>query len=82
VRHAAPRVPEVADPELAQLVAPQRVEEQGREDRAVAPLLDRPLTGLSFLAGRREQIARLVLAERRRPAFAALGPGRLAATTV
>jgi hypothetical protein len=64
-------VPEIPHLQLAQLVAPQRVEEQ---DRAVALFLDRFLTGLGFLAGRGEQVAGLVVAERRRPAFAALGP--------
>ena len=77
VRDAAPRVLEVLDRELAQLVAAQRVEEQGREDRAVALLLDRFFVGRGVLAGRHEQVARLVVAERRRLAFVALDPGAL-----
>jgi hypothetical protein len=36
MRHAFARVPEVPDLELAQLVAPQRVKQQRRQDRAVA----------------------------------------------
>ena len=36
MRHAFARVPEVPDLELAQLVAPQRVKQQRREDGAVA----------------------------------------------
>ena len=72
MRHAPPRVPEILDLELAQLLAPQRVKEQGRQDGAVALLLDGFFAGQS--AGRDEQIAGLVVAERRRLAFAALGP--------
>jgi hypothetical protein len=42
---------------LAELLAAQRVVEQCREDGAVAPGLD------GFLGGRREKLARLVIAE-------------------
>ena len=51
--------------ELAQLLAPQRVEQQRGQDGAVALALDR--VGLR----RRQQLARLMIAERRRLAFAA-----------
>ena len=68
MRHAFTGVLRVLDLELAQLLAPQRVKQQGREDRAVALALDR--VGL----GRVEQLAGLVIAERRRLAFAALRP--------
>ena len=67
MRNAAPRVPEIADPQLAQLLAAQRVIEQRRQDGAVAFFLD------GFSAGCCEQLARLMVAERRRLAFAALG---------
>ena len=43
VRNATPRLPEVPDFQFAQLVAPQRVIEQRREDGAVALVLDRVL---------------------------------------
>ena len=68
MRHAFPRVPEILHLELAQLLAPQRVEEQRGENGAVALALDR------VVLRRIEQLARLVVAERRRLAFAALGP--------
>ena len=65
MRHAFARVPEVPHLQLAQLVAPQRVEQQRRQDRAVALALER--VGVR----RGQQLARLVVAERRRLAFAA-----------
>ena len=65
VRHAFARVPEVAHLELAQLLAPQRVEQQRRQDGAVALALD----GVRLRRG--QQLARLVVADRRRLAFAA-----------
>ena len=67
MRHAFARVPEILHPQLAQFLAPQRMEQQGRQNRAVAPALD------GVLAGRCEQVARLVVADRRRLAFAAFG---------
>ena len=63
MRDAFARVPEVPDPELAQLVAPQRVEQQRRENGAVALRLER------IGRRRRQQLARLVVADRRRLAF-------------
>jgi len=45
----------------------QRVIKQGRQDGAVALLLD------GFIAGRGEQLTGLMVAQRRRLAFAALG---------
>ena len=45
--------------------------EQCRQDGAITLVLDR------FLGGRGKQIPRLVVADRRRLAFAALGPGPL-----
>ena len=71
VRHAAPRVPEILHLQLAQLVPPQRVIEQRRQDGAVALVLDR------VLVGRCQEIAGLVVANRRRFSFAALGPWSL-----
>jgi len=68
---------EVLDLQLAQLLAPQRVIEQGREDGAITLFLDGFFAGRGVLAGRHEQVAGLVVAERRRLAFAALGPGPL-----
>jgi hypothetical protein len=68
VRHAFARMPEILDLQLAQLLAAQRVEQQRRKDRAVALALDRV-----FLR-RCEQLARLMIADRRRLAFAAFGP--------
>jgi hypothetical protein len=61
------RVPKILHLQLAQLLAPQRVEQQRRQDGAVALALDR------VLAGRCEQVARLMIADRRRLAFAAFG---------
>ena len=63
MRHAFAGVLEIADLELAQLVAPQRVEQQRRQDRAVALGLER------IGRRRRQQFARLVVADRRRLAF-------------
>ena len=68
MRHAFARVPEILDLQLAQFLAPQRVEQQRREDGAVALALDR------VLLRRVEQLARLVVADRRRLAFAAFRP--------
>ena len=45
MRHAPPRVSEILDLQLAQLLAPQRVKQQGRQDGAVALLLDGFLPG-------------------------------------
>jgi hypothetical protein len=57
--------------QLAQLLAAQRVIQQGRQDGAIALVLDRAV-------GRRgEQVAHLVVTDRRRLGFAALGPGPL-----
>ena len=68
MRNAAARVPEILHFELAELLAPQRVIQQGRQDGAVALVLDR------VLVRRCQQIARLVVADRRRFSFAAFGP--------
>ena len=68
MRHAFPRVPEIPHLELAQLLAPQRVEQQRGENGAVALALDRVVRRCL------EQLARLVIAERRRLAFAAFRP--------
>jgi hypothetical protein len=65
MRHAFPRMPEVPHFQLAQLLAPQRVKQQRREDRAVTFALDR----VPVRCG--QQLARLVIADRRRLAFAA-----------
>ena len=65
MRHAFARVPEILDLQLAQLLAPQRVEQQRRQNGAVALALDR------VVLGRGQQLARLVIADRRRLAFAA-----------
>ena len=65
MRHAFARVPEILDLELAQFLAPQRVEQQRRENGAVALALDR------VVLRRLEQLACLMIAERRRLAFAA-----------
>jgi hypothetical protein len=67
MRHAAARVAEIRYLELAELFPPQRVVEQCRQDRAVAFGLD------GFLRRRRERLARLMIANRRCRAFAALG---------
>jgi hypothetical protein len=61
-------VPEILHFQLAQLFAAQRVEQQRRENGAVALALDR------ILLRRFEQVACLVVADRRRLAFAAFGP--------
>ena len=63
MRHAFPRVPEIPDLERAQFLAPQRVEQQRRQDRAIALGLER------IGRRRRQQLARLVVADRRRLAF-------------
>ena len=68
VRHALARMPGVADPKLAQLLTPQGVKQQRRQDGAVALALHR------VRLGGRQQLAGLVVAECRRLAFAALGP--------
>ncbi len=77
MRNAAPRLPEILHFQLAQLLAAQRVEEQRRQDGAVALLFDGFFAGRGVLAGCHEQLAGLVVAERRCLAFAALGPGPL-----
>ena len=59
-------MPEIPDPRLAQLLAAKRVIGQRRQG-AVTLLLD------GFIAGRGEQLAGLMIADRRRLAFAALG---------
>jgi hypothetical protein len=66
MRHAFARVPEVSDLELAQFLAPQGVEQQRGQDRAITLALDR------VGCRRNQQLARLVIAERRRLAFTAL----------
>jgi hypothetical protein len=65
VRHAFPRVPEVLDLQLAEFLAPQRVEQQRREDGTVALALD------GFGLRRVEQLAGLMIPEGRGLAFAA-----------
>ena len=67
MRHAFARVPEILHLQLAQLLAPQRMEQQRRQDGAVALALD------GVRAGRGEQVARLMIAKRGRLAFAAFG---------
>src|SRR5260370_42281093 len=68
MRDAFPRVPEIPDLQLAELLAPQRVKQERRENGAIALALDRVvLRGIEELAG-------LVIAERRRLAFAAFRP--------
>ena len=67
MRHAAARMIEIPDLELAELFAPQRVVEQCRQDGAVALCLD------GFVRRRRQKLARLVITNCRRRAFAALG---------
>ena len=71
VRHAAARESEIRNLELAQLLAPQRVVEQCRQDGAVALRLD------GFVRRRRQKLAGLMIANCRRRAFAALGFGPL-----
>jgi hypothetical protein len=71
MRNAAPRVPKIPNLQFAQLLAPERVEQQCRQNGTVALLLYR------FIAGRDEQLAGLVVAERRRLAFTTFGPGPL-----
>jgi hypothetical protein len=65
MRHAFPRVLKILHLKLAQFLAPQRVEQQRGQDGAVAPALD----GLCLR--RIQQLARLMIADRRRLAFAA-----------
>ena len=67
MRHPFARVAEILHLQLAQLLAPQRMEQQRRKNGAVAPALD------GVLVGRCEQVARLMIADRRRLAFAAFG---------
>jgi hypothetical protein len=57
-------VAEILHLQLAQFFATQRMEQQRGQDGAVAPALD------GFLVGRFEQLASLVIADRRRLAFA------------
>jgi hypothetical protein len=71
MRHAAARVREIRNLELAELCAPQRVVEQCRQDRTVALGLD------GFLCRCRQKLAGLMIANFRRGAFAALGLGPL-----
>jgi hypothetical protein len=53
MRHTFARVPKIPDPELAELLAPQRVEQQCGENGAVALALDRVvLRGIEQLARR------------------------------
>ena len=70
MRHAFPRVLGILDLQLAQFLAPQCVEQQGGQDGAVALALD----GVIWRRG--QQVTGLVIADRRRLAFAAfrLGP--------
>ena len=65
MRHAFARVPKILDLEFAQFLAPQRVEQQRGQDGAIALALD------GFFLRRIQQLARLVVADRRRLAFAA-----------
>jgi hypothetical protein len=67
MQHAATRVPEVLDLQLAELLATQRVVKQRRQDGAVALLLN------GFIAGRSEKLAGLMITNGRHLAFAALG---------
>jgi hypothetical protein len=60
MRHAFGRVPGILDPELAQFLAPQRVEQQRRENNGAISLA---LGGLCLR--RIQQLARLVIADRR-----------------
>ncbi|MBV9704205.1 MAG: hypothetical protein JO163_15855 [Methylobacteriaceae bacterium] len=57
----------IPDLQLASFLAAQGLEQQLRQDRTITLALD------GILAGRREQLARLMIADRRRLAFAALG---------
>jgi hypothetical protein len=67
MRHAFARVAKIPDLELAQLVAPQRVEQEGRENGAVT------FAARAVVGRRVEQFAGLVIDERRRLAFAPFG---------
>ena len=71
MRYAAPRVLEVLDLEPAQLVAAQRVIEQGGKYGAVALALER------YAVGCVQQPASLVISKRRRLAFVTFGLGTL-----
>jgi hypothetical protein len=66
MRNAATRVFKIRHFELAQLFAPQRVVKQRRQDRAVAFGLE------GIPCGCCEKLAGLVIADRRRGAFATL----------
>ncbi|MGO9390570.1 hypothetical protein [Rhodoblastus sp.] len=66
MRDTFARVPEIPNLELAELLAPQRVKQERRENGAVALAIDR------IVRRCREKLAGLVIAERRRLAFAAL----------
>ena len=68
MRHAATFMPEVPDGELAQLLAAERVIEQGGQNGAIAHAFER------FLGRRDEQLARLMVGDRRGFAFVALAP--------
>jgi hypothetical protein len=68
MRDAPPHVSKILDLELTQLLAAQRMIEQRRQDGAVALLLD------GFIAGHGQKLASLMVTERRRLAFATLGP--------
>ena len=63
MRHTFACVPKVPDLELAELHAPQRVEQQRGENGAIALALNR------VVRRRVQQLARLMIAERRRLAF-------------
>src|SRR4051794_15113434 len=65
MRHAFARVPEVPNLELAQFFAAQRMEQQRRENGAVALAAD------AVVGWRVEQLARLMIAKGWRLAFAA-----------
>ena len=67
MRHAFPCVPKIPDLELAQLLAPQRVKEQRRENGAIPLALD------CLFLRRIKELARLVVAKGGGLAFAALG---------
>jgi hypothetical protein len=59
MRQAFARTPEIPHLQLGQFLAPQRTEKQRRKEWRVAPALD------GFLTGRFEQLARLMVADRR-----------------
>ena len=70
VRHAFARMPEVLHLQLAELVAAQRVEQQRREESPIA------LAANAVVDRRVEQLAGLVVAERRRLALGGFRVGR------